>query len=50
MVAFEKSYLRKALKRNDWNRKRTAEELRIGYSTLKTKMRAYGLGHDDEED
>ena len=51
MLAFEKSFLRKALKRNNWQRKLTAQQLGIGYSTLKAKLRAYGLGHEtDEED
>ena len=51
MLAFEKSFLRKALKRNGWQRKLTAQQLGIGYSTLKAKLRAYGLGHEaDEED
>jgi len=50
MLAFEKSYLRKALKRNDWNRKATAEQLKIGYSTLKTKLKAFGIGHEDSEE
>ena len=50
MLAFEKSYLRKALKRNDWNRKATAEQLKIGYSTLKTKLKAFGIGHEDSDD
>ena len=50
MLAFEKSYLRKALKRNRWQRKQTAEELKIGYSTLKTKLKAYGISHDESED
>jgi len=51
ILAFEKSFIRKALKRNDWNRKVTAEYLGIGYSTLKAKLKSYGLGQetDDEE-
>ena len=52
ILAFEKSFLRKALKRNQWNRKRTAEQLQIGYSTLKAKLKTYGIvagveGDDD---
>jgi DNA-binding NtrC family response regulator len=52
ILAFEKSFLRKALKRNQWNRKRTAEQLQIGYSTLKAKLKSYGIvagvnGDDD---
>src|SRR4051812_31113899 len=52
MLAFEKSFLRKALKRNQWNRKRAAEALDIGYSTLKAKLKAYGIvaGADVDED
>jgi DNA-binding NtrC family response regulator len=50
MIAFEKSFLRKALKKNQWNKKRTAEQLQIGYSTLKAKLKSYGLGHEDEDD
>src|SRR5919201_1611360 len=43
ILAFEKSFLRKALKRNQWNRKRTAEQLQIGYSTLKAKLKTYRI-------
>jgi two-component system NtrC family response regulator len=50
ILAFEKSYLRKALKRNKWNRKYTAEQLKIGYSTLKVKLKAYGLVRDENDD
>ena len=50
MLAFEKNFLRKALKRNNWQKKVTAEELKIGYSTLKAKLKSYGLAHDDDED
>jgi DNA-binding NtrC family response regulator len=50
MLAFEKSYLRKALKKNNWQRKLTAQQLGIGYSTLKAKLKAYGLGHETDED
>ena len=52
ILAFEKSFLRKALKRNQWNRKRTAEQLQIGYSTLKSKLKSYGIvaGADGDED
>ncbi len=50
MLAFEKSYLRKALKKNGWQRKLTAQQLGIGYSTLKAKLKAYGLGHETDED
>jgi DNA-binding NtrC family response regulator len=52
LLTFEKSYLRKALKRNQWNRKKTAEQLKIGYSTLKAKLKTYGIvaGADGDED
>jgi DNA-binding NtrC family response regulator len=52
ILTFEKSFLRKALKRNGWNRKRTAEQLQIGYSTLKAKLKTYGIveGADGDED
>ena len=50
MLAFEKSFLRKALKRNGWQRKLTAQQLDIGYSTLKAKLKAYGLGHETDGD
>jgi DNA-binding NtrC family response regulator len=52
LLAFEKSFLRKALKRNQWNRKRTAELLQIGYSTLKAKLKSYGIvaGADGDDD
>ena len=44
--------MRKALKRNQWNRKRTAEQLQIGYSTLKAKLKSYGIvaGANGDED
>jgi two-component system NtrC family response regulator len=50
MQAFERSFLRKALKRANWNRKLCAQELHIGYSTLKAKLRSYGLGHEADGD
>ena len=48
ILAFEKSFLKKALKRNQWNRKLTAQQLGIGYSTLKAKLKSYGLVHEDD--
>ncbi len=39
----EKSFLEKALARNAWNKKKTAQELGIGRSTLYSKLRRYGL-------
>ena len=50
MAAFEKGFVRKVLARNHWNRKRTSEQLGIGYSTLKSKLRAYGIGSDTDVD
>jgi DNA-binding NtrC family response regulator len=49
MSAFEKGFLRKVLVQNGWNRRRTAESLGIGYSTLKSKLKSYGIGSDDED-
>src|SRR5262249_9365005 len=53
VAAFEKSYLRRVLRQNGWHRRRAAEQLGIGYSTLKGKLKAYGLApsedHDEEE-
>jgi DNA-binding NtrC family response regulator len=43
MEAFEKGYLRKILGQVGWNRRRAAEKLGIGYSTLKAKLRDHGL-------
>ncbi len=43
MAAFEKGYLRRVLAQCGWNRRRASEQLGIGYSTLKTKLRLYGL-------
>jgi DNA-binding NtrC family response regulator len=48
--SFEKSYLRKMLKQNGWNRRRAADQLGIGYSTLKAKLKAHGLTPEGEED
>ena len=52
ILAFEKSFLRKALKRYQWNRKRAAEQMKIGYSTLKAKLKAHGIaaGADGDDD
>ncbi len=48
--SFERGYLRKVLQQNGWNRRRAAEQLGIGYSTLKAKLKAYGLTRDDGPD
>ena len=51
IVAFEKGYLRKMLARNGWKKRKTAEQLGIGFSTLKAKLKSYGIaGPDGEED
>ena len=52
LAAFEKSFLRKALKRNQWNRKAAAQLMKIGYSTLKAKLKTYGIaaGADGDDD
>jgi DNA-binding NtrC family response regulator len=50
MAAFEKGYLRRTLAQCNWNRRRAAEVLGIGYSTLKTKLRLYGLSPVDGAD
>jgi DNA-binding NtrC family response regulator len=48
--AFERGYLRKALAKNKWHKRSTAENLGIGYSTLKVKLKQYGIAHDDSDD
>ena len=50
MDAFEKGYLRKVLAQNRWNRRKTAEQLGIGYSTLKNKMKEHGINHGDSDE
>ena len=49
VAAFERGFLKKTLVQNGWNRRRTAEILGIGYSTLKSKLKAYGIGSDEED-
>lgn len=41
--AVERDLIYKALKRNNWSRKKTAEDLEIPYDTLKTKLRKFRL-------
>ena len=48
--AFEKSYLRKALAAASWHKRSCAETLGIGYSTLKMKLKAYGIDRGRDED
>jgi DNA-binding NtrC family response regulator len=50
MAAFEKGYLRRVLAQAGWNRRKASEQLGIGYSTLKTKLRHYGLTPAGEAD
>ena len=50
VLAFEKGFLRRVLAQNKWNRRRASEQLGIGYSTLKTKLKSYGIGQDTEDD
>ncbi len=54
MSAFEKGYLRKVLAQVGGNRRRAAEQLGIGYSTLKTKLKLHGVvrgaGSEPDED
>ena len=49
-AAFEKGYLRRVLAQCSWNRRKAAEQLGIGYSTLKTKLRLHGLTPATETD
>jgi DNA-binding NtrC family response regulator len=44
----EKRILVRALKANDWNRQKTAEQLGINRTTLYKKMKAYGLMDGEE--
>ena len=50
MATFEKSYLRRVLQQNGWKRRPAAEQLGIGYLTLKGKLRAYSLGNESDDD
>jgi DNA-binding NtrC family response regulator len=50
MAAFERGYLRRILAQNGWNRRRAAEQLGIGYSTLKGKLRLHGLAPDNGDE
>ena len=50
MAAFERGFLKKTLAQNGWNRRRAAEHLGIGYSTLKSKLKSYGIGSDEDTD
>jgi DNA-binding NtrC family response regulator len=50
MAAFERGYLRRVLAQAGWNRRRAAEQLGIGYSTLKAKLRLHGLAPEGDDD
>jgi DNA-binding NtrC family response regulator len=50
MAAFERGYLRRVLAQAGWNRRRAADQLGIGYSTLKAKLRLHGLAPDGDDD
>jgi DNA-binding NtrC family response regulator len=43
LMAPERRILLKALRANDWNRQRTADDLGINRTTLYKKMKAHGL-------
>ncbi|MGM0627592.1 MAG: helix-turn-helix domain-containing protein, partial [Candidatus Fermentibacterota bacterium] len=45
----EASYLMNALRRNGWNRARTARELGIHKTTLYRKMKRYGIRPPDSD-
>ncbi len=47
MEAFQRSFISSVLDRTGWNRKAAAEELGIGYSTLKKKLKRLGLSGTD---
>lgn len=47
--AFEKEFILRQLKKNDWNISKTAEELGIERSHLYKKMRAYGIKREENE-
>ncbi|HYV64975.1 MAG TPA: sigma-54 dependent transcriptional regulator [Myxococcales bacterium] len=49
MSAFERGYLKKTLAQSAWNRRRAAEALGIGYSTLKAKLKSYGIASDEDD-
>jgi DNA-binding NtrC family response regulator len=49
MSAFERGFLKKTLAQNVWNRRKTAESLGIGYSTLKAKLKSYDIGSDEDD-
>ena len=50
MQAFEKGYLRKALVKHNWRKAVAAEALSISFSSLKAKLKQYGIVHDDSDE
>jgi two-component system response regulator AtoC len=50
LQAFEKGYLRKALAADRWDKRKCALTLGIGYSTLKVKLKTYGIDRGNNED
>jgi DNA-binding NtrC family response regulator len=46
---FERNHLRRMLIQTNWNRRACAEQLGIGYSTLKGKLKEHGLANDDSD-
>jgi DNA-binding NtrC family response regulator len=49
MSAFERGFVKKMLVDNNYNKRKAAEQLGIGYSTLKAKLKAYGISTDEED-
>jgi DNA-binding NtrC family response regulator len=50
LQAFEKGYLRKALAADRWDKRKCALTLGIGYSTLKVKLKTYGIDRGNNDD
>ncbi len=49
-AAFEREYILRVLKKNEWNISKAAEELGIERSHLYKKLRAYGIRREEEEE
>ena len=47
---FEKKYIEKILKENNWNISRSAEKLNIDRATLYSKIKKYGLAKNQRDD
>jgi DNA-binding NtrC family response regulator len=43
MVLVEKAKISQALRQAKWNKTKTAEALNVGYKTLLSKIKEYGL-------